>query len=131
MPEVIEQDQIRPGANILGGASFEEALQDVNLPSAYKDLVHPGDNIKDLLMRTCFKDEEQADAAIEYYARCVEFEDQEGKDKLLWKLASAVSVDGRARKELIMAMAGLMNATIYGKKPKDMAGKNGVKPNEL
>src|SRR3990170_3821719 len=71
------------GAGILNQDFLESMLGNANMPSIAKEFVHPGDDTGELLMRSIFKNEEQANCAVEYYARCVEFNDLKGQAKLL------------------------------------------------
>jgi len=104
------------GAGILNQDFLENMLGNANMPSIAKEFVHPGNDTGELLMRSIFKNERQANAAVEYYARCVEFNDQKGQGKLLNWLASRPSINGIARKELAQVLTGKVLPTLYGKK---------------
>lgn len=95
------QGLLRPGA-------VENLLQNAELPSAAKELVHPGKEPLELLMRCYIDDERELNAAILYLSKCEEFNDEDGKKLLLMKLAGKTSIKGRSRVDLLQAITGTL-----------------------
>ena len=85
-----------------------------DFPNMLKQFVHPGKgDPKELLMRCYFKDERERNAAVLYYAKCIEFGLKEEMEVLADWLASTVSVQGMARRELLMGTTGIIAPTLY------------------
>src|SRR4030042_6326111 len=72
---------------------IEGVLSDAEFPSMIKEFVHPGDDVKQLLMRTFIKNERQATAVARYLSLCREFNYKRGEEKVLLKLAANCSID--------------------------------------
>jgi len=88
--------------------AFEDLSSVAEFPSAIKEFVHPGDDAVSLLMRTFFADENQANASVLFYQKCVKFNLEDGKKLLLNKLAAQVSVKGLARDQLLQSVVGII-----------------------
>ena len=71
-----------------------------------RDLVYPGKNPRDMLMRTVFRSDRQANAFTLAMAQMEEFEDTEGQNILLNDMAARCSVDGRGQQNLLQALTG-------------------------
>lgn len=85
-----------------------------DFPNMLKQFVHPGKgDPKELLMRCYFKDERERNAAVLYYAKCVEFDLKEEMEVLADWLAATVSVRGLSRRELLMGATGIIAPTLY------------------
>lgn len=114
---------------------LDRTFSQQDFPNMLKQFVTPGKgDPKDLLMRCYFKDERERNAAVLYYAKCVEFGLKEEMEVLANWLASTVSVRGMARRELLMGTTGIIAPTLYpgaeGKKKRswrdnDRDGKEG------
>lgn len=89
-----------------GGTKLENLLTNNEFPSIAKELVHPGDNPMDLLMRCNFDNDREAKAAAMYLAKCKEFGDKEGESLLLMLLAAKTSIKGRRTTEFLQAITG-------------------------
>lgn len=71
-----------------------------------RDLVYPGKNPRDMLMRTVFRSDRQANAFTLAMAQMEEFDDTEGQNILLNDMAARCSVDGRGQQNLLQALTG-------------------------
>lgn len=91
---------------ILNPSFIENSFKDSEMPSAYRELTHPGKDVLELLMRTTFDTEDEINAAVLYYHKCEEFKDEDGKRLLLSKLAAKPSLAGRSRDQLLQALVG-------------------------
>jgi len=94
------------GPGLLRPGAIEALLKDSDMPNAARELVHPGKEPIELLMRCYFDDEREVNAAVLYLSKCEEFDDDEGKKVLLWKMAAKTSIKGRARFDLLQALTG-------------------------
>lgn len=79
--------------------------QDIQTSNA-RDLVYPGKNPRDMLMRTVFRSDKQANAFTLAMAQMEEFDDTEGQNILLNDMAARCSVDGRGQQNLLQALTG-------------------------
>ena len=105
--------------------AWEGLMNQQQFPNYLKDFVHPGKDPRELLMRCNFKDERERNAAVLYYAKCVEFKLTEELGVLANWLASTVSVRGLARRELLMGATNIIAPTLYpGIKERGRRGKN-------
>lgn len=91
-----------------GGTKLEQLLSNSELPSIAKELIHPGKDPIDLLMRCCFDDEREVTAAAMYLAKCEEFHDEDGKRLLLMKLAGKTAIKGRRTQDFLQAVTGTL-----------------------
>lgn len=112
----------QPSSNHNGNGSginvddVQNLIGDAQVPSVIKELVDPGETPLKLLMRTCFRNERQVNSAVEYLSRCKATNDKEGEEKLLFKMAANVSIDGMARKEIVMALSQQIAPELYTSK---------------
>ena len=97
-----------PGLLAGGGDAIEKLLTNAEFPSMAKELVHPGKEPIDLLMRCWFDDEREVTAAAMYLSKCEEFKDEEGKRLLLMKLAGKTSIKGRRTNDFLQAITGTL-----------------------
>ncbi|WP_303678133.1 hypothetical protein [Dehalococcoides mccartyi] len=113
-----------------GGLTREklEGMMTVSqMPSIVRELMHSGDDVEQLWMRTIIsskrnKDaEKKLDAALNYYDLCKEFDDPEGQAYVRRKLSGWASIDGAAREQAVAAVTGERFKT-----PKP--GQNGANP---
>lgn len=104
--------------------ALENLFSQQSFPNQLKEFTHPGKDPKELLMRCVFKDERERNAAVLYYAKCVEFDLPAEKEVLGNWLASTVSVRGLSRRELLMGVTNIIAPTLYGVKEQKRWGKN-------
>lgn len=91
-----------------GGARLEQLLTNSEMPSIARELIHPGKDPIDLLMRAYFDDEREVTAAAMYLAKCEEFGDEDGKRLLLFKLAGKTAIKGRRIQDFLQAVTGTL-----------------------
>lgn len=89
-------------------SDIARTVQGIEMPSVGRDLVHPGKDIYDLLMRTVFRDDNQRNDVVALLHKCEEFGLERHIDMLANWLAAAPSVDGRSRVELLQASTGVI-----------------------
>lgn len=106
------------GAGLLRQGAVEALFKDTEMPSVAKELVHPGKEPIELMMRCYFDDEREVNAAVLYLSKCEEFKDEEGKRILLWKMAGKTSIKGRSRQDLLQAVTGILLRDIGPQKSK-------------
>ncbi|APH12598.1 MAG: hypothetical protein QQM50_02100 [Dehalococcoides mccartyi] len=113
-----------------GGLTREklEGMMTVSqMPSIVRELLHSGDDVEQLWMRTQITNnknkaaEKKLDAALNYYDLCVEFDDKAGQAYVRRKLSGWASIDGAAREQAVAAVIGERFKT-----PKP--GQNGANP---
>lgn len=109
----------RNGKGILSQDRLERMLQGGEMPSIAKELVHPGIDPLELLMRTYLKSDKEINAAVNYLSKCREFGDKEGEQVLLMKLSARVSLNGMSRDQMVMVMVG----QLYARKPEVKSDK--------
>ena len=103
------------GFDLTNPASLEKMFSMQQFPNLLKELVHPGKgDPKELLMRCVFKDDRERNAAVLYFAKCVEFDLKKEMDVLANWLASTVSVKGLSRRELLMGQTNIIAPSLYG-----------------
>ena len=73
-----------------------------------KVFTEPGDDAIELLMRTVFKDEKQATAAILLYSKCKKYGFQRGIDDLRALCAARCSIQGRSSAMALQALTGVV-----------------------
>lgn len=98
-------------AEIKGGngkVAAEDLLTTLGTGNKTYIFVNPGKNILELMMRTYFKDEDQAMAAVMLFEKCEEFNLQQGQDDLMALLAARCSVKGRSTHLALMAETGVL-----------------------
>lgn len=100
-------------------------LQD--MPNMMRSLVEAGDDIKALLMRTVLRDVDEATDLALSIAYCLKHKLQNQLDTLLFMLASRCSVNETARKELLMALTGILSPGMLGYKDKSITNTNNKK----
>lgn len=112
--------------------AWEGLMNQQQFPNYLKDFVHPGKGPRELLMRCNFKDVRERNAAVLYYAKCVEFNLPKELEVLTTWLAGTVSVGGLARRELLMGATNIIAPSLYGVKERKGRGKNkdGAGPEE-
>jgi hypothetical protein len=104
--------------------ALEGLMNQQQFPNMFKEFTHPGKDPRELLMRCIFKDERERNAAVLYYAKCVEFDLPKEKEVLSNWLASTVSVRGMSRRELLMGVTNILAPSLYGVKERKGRGKN-------
>ena len=104
--------------------ALEGLMSQQQFPNMFKEFTHPGKDPKELLMRCIFKDERERNAAVLYYAKCVEFNLPAEKEVLSNWLASTVSVRGLSRRELLMGVTNIIAPALYGVKERRGRGKH-------
>jgi hypothetical protein len=104
--------------------ALEGLMSQQQFPNMLKEFTHPGKDPKELLMRCNFKDERERNAAVLYFAKCVEFILPNEMAVLTNWLASTVSVHGLARRELLMGCTGIIAPGLYGVKERRGRGKH-------
>lgn len=107
----------KPGGNgipLNDPRALERLFNQQQYPSPLKELTHPGKgDPKELLMRCIFKDSRERNAAVLYYAKCMEFNLKEEMEVLANWLASTVSVQGLSRRELLMGHTNIIAPSLY------------------
>lgn len=95
-------------------------------PSAGKSriFVNPGKDVLELLMRTVFKDDREATAAVMLFSKCQKYNFQRGMDDLKAWLAAKCSVQGRSTAMALMAETGVVAPSVLQASSKQM--KRGV-----
>jgi hypothetical protein len=108
-------------------SDIERTFSQADMPSVIKEFVHPGKDLRGLLMRTVFRDENERNAALIYLRKCEEFGLVEFVEMMRDWLAASVSVQGRSRKEVLMATSGVVVPDMYGdlRREKYRKNKNG------
>jgi hypothetical protein len=85
-----------------------------DMPSVYKELLHPGHDAVELIMRTILPDERKANAAVLLFHRIKEFDlGKEYEQLVLMKIASYASIKGIARREAVMVATGVVSSMLY------------------
>lgn len=105
-------------------SDIERTFSQADMPSVIREFVHPGKTPQDLLMRTVFKNENQRNAALRYLRKAEKFKMVSHILMLTNWLAAAPSVDGRARKEVLMATTGVVVPTMYSNYTAEKYRKN-------
>ncbi len=121
-----------------GKLAAEDLLQTFGSHSKTRVFVSPGKDLLELLMRTVFKNEEQAVAAVLLYDKCQRFNFTRGLDDLKAYLAAMCSVQGRSTSLALMAETGVVAPGILAKdlfdqralKKKGVQQKDGTPPAE-
>lgn len=94
-------------------SDIERVFSQADMPSVIKEFVHPGKTPQDLLMRTVFRNENQRNAALRYLRKCEKFRMASHIIMLTNWLAASPSVEGRSRKEVLQATAGIIVPSLY------------------
>lgn len=113
------------GKGLLKSGRLEGLLKDIELPSIAKELVHPGKDPQELLMRTFFRTDKELNAVVNYLSKCREFDDKEGEQVLLMKLAGKTSIDGLARSQLVEVLTGQLRRAVPEPETKEKKDKKG------
>lgn len=97
-------------------------------PSAGKSriFVNPGKDVLELLMRTVFKDDREATAAVMLFSKCQKYGFQRGLGDLKAWLAAKCSVQGRSTAMALMAETGVVAPSVLQASGNKMM-KRGVK----
>lgn len=88
------------------GSFLGDVFSTPQFSSAIKELVHPGKDVIELLMRTVLSDVNEARDLALTLQKCKEFRMEKEMDLLLFLLAARTSVGGKARSELLMGLTG-------------------------
>ena len=83
-----------------------------------KELVHPGQDPLELMMRTCIPNEKKANALVLFYHKILKFKMSDSYIKLVlaW-MASRTSIDGLARMQFLEAYVGVIAPQLHNKSP--------------
>jgi len=100
-----------PGGNGKGQGLTRRVLENMLTstgmqPSLAVELLHPGKSAHEMLANCYFKDDKERNAALEYLSLCIEYDDKQGQDDLLRRLAGSVSVRGYSRDQFVTATIG-------------------------
>ncbi len=100
-----------PGGNGNGQGLTRKVLENMLTstgmqPSLAVELLHPGKTAHEMLANCYFKDDKERNAALEYLSLCIEYDDKQGQDDLLRRLAGSVSVKGYSRDQFVTATIG-------------------------
>ena len=90
----------------LNRKALENMLTGSGMPSLAVELLHPGKTAHEMLANCYFKDDKERNAALEYLSLCIEYDDKQGQDDLLRRLAGSVSVKGYSRDQFVTATIG-------------------------
>lgn len=94
--------------NSNGRVAAEDLLHTMSPGNRSRIFVSPGKDTLELLMRTVFKDESQAAAAVLLYDKCVKYNFARGLDDLRAYLAAKCSLQGRSTALALMAETGVV-----------------------
>ena len=83
-----------------------------------KELVHPGHDPLELMMRTCIQNEKKANALVLFYHKILKFKMNDSYIKLVlaW-MASRTSIEGLARMQFLEAYVGVIAPQLHNKSP--------------
>jgi hypothetical protein len=105
-----------PGSNGSDKLAAENLLHTFTPGSRSRVFVNPGKGeVLELLMRTVFRNEQQAVAAVLLYDKCVKYAFQRGQDDLKSLLAARCSVEGRSTALALMAETGVVAPSVLSK----------------
>ena len=108
------------GSNGIGAPLID--TQD--MPNMMRSLVEPGENIKDLLMRTVLLDVDESTQLALAISYCLKYSCKHQLDSLLYLLAARCSVNETSRRELLMAITGILSPGMLGVKDKSASNLN-------
>lgn len=111
-------------------SDLERIFSQSEMPSVIREFVHPGKNPQDLLMRCVFRDDNERNAALILLRKCEEFGLEEYIGMLTNWLAASVSVQGRSRKEVLQATAGIIVPGLYPDARQDRYRNNAKRSGE-
>ncbi len=96
---------------------MEDLASSQQQDSAIRYLVNPGDSPLELLMRTVFKDAEEANACIVTLHKIIRFDmGEKYKQIVLMKLASNCSIKGMSRLEVVEVLTGLLLGSAHNQR---------------
>lgn len=88
---------------------LEGLMSNVELPNVAKELVHPGKDPLELLMRTVLKDPAEANDAVMFLHKLKKFDLlEEYRELILGWLASRVAIKGVGRLDYLQASIGIL-----------------------
>ncbi len=111
----------------IGMDTFHSLLQGQQSGHLAKDLIQPGKEVTEILMRTFLLDVNEARDVALTLAKCDEFGMEDEKQLILYLLAARTSVNGRGRLEYLQGMTGILAMPWFGKwgKGNDNRNRNG------
>lgn len=125
-PQIVQEKP--PGraqqSSRIGMDTFHSLLQGQQSGHLAKDLIHPGKDVVEMLMRTFLLDVNEARDVALTLAKCDEFEMEEEKRLILYLLAARTSVHGRGRLEYLQGMTGILAMPWFGYKGKGYDNRN-------
>jgi hypothetical protein len=116
---------------ILDPNHLDRLLTQTSMPNVAHELVKPGKDPAQLMMRCNFKNERQLNAAVLLLAKYEKFHMERHKTMLLNRLAGSTSVGGLSRRELLQAATGIVAPSLYNVKNFGNDGKKDKGRDEL
>lgn len=89
-------------------------LQQQGQGNVAKELIHPGDDVVEMLMRTNLLDVNEVRDVALTLAKCDEFGMEEDKNLILYLLAARNSINGRGQLEYLMGITGVLSPSMLG-----------------
>ncbi len=86
---------------VLDNNYIKDNWQQQDMPSLANHFVKPGENVRELLMRTYLLDDKEANAAALFLNKCRMIHWKEGQEMLLDKLAARRSIGGLSMMQLL------------------------------
>ena len=96
--------------------TFHSILQGQQQGNPAKELIHPGSDVKEMLMRTYLEDANEARDVALTLAKCDEFGMEEEKNLILYLLAARNSIRGRGQIEYLQGIVGILSPSMLGYK---------------
>lgn len=114
-PQVTERKPGRDGHSPRANMdTFSSILQGQMQGHLAKDLIHPGKEAKEMLMRTSLIDVNEARDVALVLAKCDEFDMEEEKQLILYLLAARTSVKGQGRLEYLQGIVNILSPAMLG-----------------
>jgi len=95
-----------------GKLAVEELLHVMPGHSRSRIFVSPGKDVLELLMRTNFKDDKEANTAVLLFSKCMKYSHTRGLEDLKAWLAAKCSIKGRSTNLALMAETGVVAPSI-------------------
>lgn len=106
--DTVEKNTETKGKRTDGKVAAEDLLTTYGGGSKTRPFISPGKDVLELLMRTNFRDDDQAVAAVLLYDKCLRYDLELGLEDLKAYLAAKCSVQGRSTLLALMASTGVI-----------------------